>query len=391
MLPFEEALDTVLNSAHRLADERVDIRDALNRVLAEDVTSDIDIPPFDKSLRDGYACRRADLAKELKVVETIPAGYMPSKTIGSNQCAKIMTGAVMPEGADCVLMKEHVETVKENIVRYTGERAEDYISRRAENVAAGQVVLSKGTLLKPHHIAVLAAVGHIRPRVSKAPRVGVIATGSELINPAAKPRPAQIRNSNSYQLVAQIESMGAVATDYGIVEDTQEAIDDMFKKAVADNNVVLVSGGVSVGDFDFVPRILKENNFRLLFEKVAVKPGKPTVFGVSGELCCFGLPGNPVSTFIQFEILMKPFLYKLMGHGYQSHNIRMPLDESLKRRDTERQEWFPVVITQEGTVRLVEYHGSGHISALCDADGLIRVDVGVAEVVEGMIVQVRLV
>ncbi|MEJ2701940.1 MAG: molybdopterin molybdotransferase MoeA [Sedimentisphaerales bacterium] len=391
MLPFEEALRTVLDSAHRLADERVDIRNAVNRVLAEDVESNIDIPPFDKSLRDGYACRRADLANELTVVETIPAGYTPSKAIEPSQCAKIMTGAVMPEGADCVLMREYVETLTEDTVRFAGEDTDDYISRRAEDVAAGQVVLSQGTLLKPHHIAILATVGRIRPRVSKAPRVGVLATGSELIDPAGKPKLSQIRNSNSCQLVAQIEQMGAIATNYGIVEDTEEAIDGAFKKAATENNVVLVSGGVSVGDFDFVPGILKQNGFDLLFEKVAVKPGKPTVFGVSGEVYCFGLPGNPVSTFVQFEILMKPFLYRLMGYDYQPHDLRLPLDGSLKRKDTERQEWFPVTITEARTVKLVPYHGSGHISALADADGLIPVDVGVAQVEEGTIVQIRLI
>jgi molybdopterin molybdotransferase len=391
MLPFEKALGIVLDSARKLTDEPVDKDHAVNRILAEDVTSDVDVPPFDKSLRDGYACRKADLANELVVVETIPAGYIPTKTIGSNQCAKIMTGGVMPKGADCVLMKEYVETTGENNIRFVGEDAPDYISRRGEDIVAGQVILQKGTLLKSYHIAVLASVGHIQPLVSRVPRVGIMATGNELIDPAGKPKPSQIRNSNSYQLVAQIESLGVAATDYGIVEDTKEAIDDMLKKIIDENDVVLVSGGVSVGDFDFVPGILKLNNFHLLFEKIAVKPGKPTVFGVSGERYCFGLPGNPVSTFVQFEILMKPFLYKLMGHDYRCHNVRMPLAESIKRKDTERMEWFPVAITKAGTLKLIEYHGSAHISALTGADGLIHVDVGVAEVEKGTIVQVRLI
>jgi molybdopterin molybdotransferase len=218
-----------------------------------------------------------------------------------------------------------------------------------------------------------------------------MATGNELIEPAGKPKLSQIRNSNSYQLAAQIEGMGAVVKDYGIVKDTKEAIDGMFKKAIGENDVLLVSGGVSVGDFDFVPGILRQNNFNLLFEKIAVKPGKPTVFGVSDKHYCFGLPGNPVSTFVQFEILMKPFLYKLMGHDYRSHNVRMPLDASIRRKDTERLEWFPIVITKAGTVKLIEYHGSGHISALCGADGLIRVDVGVSDVEKGTMVHVRLI
>ena len=169
MLPFEEALGIVLDSARKLTDELVDISNATNRVLAEDVTSDIDIPPFDKSLRDGYACRKADLANDLSVIETIPAGYLPTKTIEPNQCAKIMTGGVMPKGADCVLMKEYVETTSENGIRFVGEDAPDYISRKGEDVIAGQIVLQKGTLLKPYHIAVLASVGHIQSLVSRTP------------------------------------------------------------------------------------------------------------------------------------------------------------------------------------------------------------------------------
>jgi molybdopterin molybdotransferase len=177
--------------------------------------------------------------------------------------------------------------------------------------------------------------------------------------------------------------MGVLATDYGITEDTEEAIDEMFKKVAADNDVVIVSGGVSVGDFDYVPDILRRNNIDLLFEGVAVKPGRPSVFGVSEDIYCFGLPGNPMSTFVQFEILIKPFLYKLMGceHKY----------ESIERRKTERQVWFPAAITAAGTVKLIEYHGSAHISSLCSADGLISMDVGVSQIEKGTVVPLRLI
>lgn len=391
MLAFEEALAVVLDSARRLGGEPVDISRAANRILAEDVKSDMDIPPFNKSAMDGYACRRADLARELAIVETIPAGYTPTQSIGPNQCAKIMTGGVVPEGADCVVMKEYVESPADNAVRVVGEQTADNICRKAEDIKAGQVIVPEGTLLRPHHIAVLASAGHTRPMVSRRPRVGIMATGSELVDPACRPEPSQIRNSNSLQLAAQVESMGGLATDYGIAEDTEAAIDEMFKKAAAENDVVIVSGGVSVGDLDLVPGILRQNNVELLFEGIAVKPGKPSVFGVSQEVYCFGLPGNPMSTFVQFEILIKPFLYKLMGHDYRYPNIQMPLAESIERKNTDRQVWFPVAITGAGAVRLIEYHGSAHISSLCDADGLIRVDVGVARIEKGTVVQVRLI
>jgi molybdopterin molybdotransferase len=391
MLPFEKALNTVLSSVRSLGTERVDITNAANRILAEDVKSDMDVPPFNKSVMDGFACRRTDLDNELAVVETIPAGYTPTKSIGPNQCAKIMTGGVVPEGADCVVMKEYIEIPAENTVRFDGEYTDDNICQKGEDIKTGDVVLSRGTQLGPHHIAVLASVGHTRPMVSKIPRVGIIATGSELVDPTSIPEPSRIRNSNSFQLAAQVESVGAVAKDYGITEDTEKAIDNMIKKAIGENDVIIVSGGVSVGDFDLVPGILQQNNIDLLFESIAVKPGKPSVFGVSEKIYCFGLPGNPMSTFVQFEILIKPFLYKLMGHDYKYHDVRMPLDESIERKKTERQVWFPVAITEAGTVKLIEYHGSAHISSLCGADGLVSVDVGVAKVEKGTIVPVRLI
>ncbi|MHC4168530.1 MAG: molybdopterin molybdotransferase MoeA, partial [Planctomycetota bacterium] len=353
MLLFEEALTIVLNSARPLGAERVSLADAAGSVLAEDVASDMDIPPFNKSAMDGYACRRSDLKNDLTVIETIPAGHTPAKSVGANQCSKIMTGGVVPEGADCVVMREYIDSPAEDVIRFVGEktaatcrgrpaldsragspRHKDNICLKGEDIKAGDVVLRKGTLLKPQNIAVLASVGQARPLVSKMPRVGIIATGSELVDPGSVPKPSQIRNSNSFQLAAQARRVGVPVTDYGITADTKEAIDNTFRKVAAANDVVILSGGVSVGDFDFVPDILRRNNIDLLFEGIAVKPGKPSVFGVSDEVYCFGLPGNPMSTYVQFEILIRPFLYRLMGREHAQYDIRMPLDEDIKRKKT---------------------------------------------------------
>ncbi len=391
MIPFEKALTTVLDSARQLGSERVDITNVVNRILAEDVKSDIDMPPFNKSAMDGYACRRKDLANELTIIETIQAGAPPQRAIESNQCAKIMTGAAVPQGADCVIMVEFTENPTATTIRFVGENTADNICLKGEDIKAGEVVLHKGIRIRPQHIAVLASVGCTQSVVSKRPRVAVLATGDELVHPASKPGPSQIRNSNSFQLAAQIESMGAVAKNYGVAKDTDNAIDKMFKEAVGQSDVVLVSGGVSVGDFDLVPGIFKQNNIDLLFEKIAMKPGKPTVFGVSEKVYCFGLPGNPVSTFVLFELLVKPFLYKQMGHDYTPAAVQIPLGESIRRKKTERQSWIPVVITDAGTLKSVEYHGSAHINALCLADGLVSIDVGVAEIEKGTIVPVRLI
>jgi molybdopterin molybdotransferase len=405
MLPFDEALKIVLDSARKLGCERVDIAHASNRILAEDVESDMDVPPRDRAVFDGYACRRQDLANELKIIETIRAGMPPKKTIGPNQCAKIMTGASVPKGADCIVMVELMENPTAGTVRFTGEKTDDNIRPQGRDIKAGQVVLRSGTRIRPQDIAVLAMVGHAEVLVSKKPKAGIIATGDELVEPHSKPSPCRLRNSNSPQLAAQLERAGTAVTDYGITKDTIDEIDRIFKKAAAENDVVLLSGGVSMGDFDLVPGILKKNNIELLFERIALKPGKPTVFGVMSRaprpriagkmpatpVYCFGLPGNPVSTFVVFELLVKPFLFKLMGHDYAPLNIRMPLDETISRKNTERQGWIPVTITCNGTLKKVEYHDSGHINALCEANGLICMDVGVVEIPKGTIVQVRLI
>ena len=391
MLLVDQALKIVLDSARQLGSERVDISEAASRILAADVKSDIDMPTFDKSAMDGYACRRSDLANELVVIEIIPAGEVPQKTIEAGECSKIMTGAMIPGGADCVIMVEFTEKTGEKTIRFIGEKTSDNICKKAEDMTVGQLVLKKGSAIEPQHIATLACVGCVNPEVIIRPKVGVIATGHELVAPSEKPNVSQIRNSNSYQISAQAEKVGAVVTNYGIVSDGRTSIDSLLKKAIAENDVVIISGGVSMGDFDFVPEILKQNNVKLLFEKIALKPGKPAVFGLCEKSACFGLPGNPVSGFVVFELLVKPFLYKMMGYDYTPLSIQLPLDSLLKRKKTKRQSWVPVSITKMATVKPIEYHGSAHVSALCYADGLINMNIGVAEIEKGTMVPVRLI
>jgi molybdopterin molybdotransferase len=390
MMELHQALKIVLNSARPLGSERVDLDHAMNGVLAEDVVSDLDMPPFDRSMVDGYACRRVDLAGELSVVETIQAGVPPAKTIGPRQCAKIMTGAAVPQGVDCVVMVEQTEPVGHDAIRCRGRQAPDNICRRADDVKAGQVVLKKGDWIRPQHVAVLASVGCIRPLVARRPKVAVVATGDELVEPTVKPGPSQLRNSNTSQLAAQLNTVGVSPSDYGVVKDIEADIDRVLSTALAENDVVLISGGVSVGDFDFVPGALRRNRVKLLFERIAVKPGKPTLFGLSEHSYCFGLPGNPVSAFVMFELLVRPFLFKLMGHVYSPVRIEMRLDEPIARKDTERQSWIPVKLTCRTAVKPLEYHSSAHSLALCEADGLVPVDIGLASIEKGASVQVLL-
>jgi len=389
MVTFRDALKMVMDCARRLDTERIEIRPALNRVLAEDVTSDTDIPPFDKSAMDGYACKKEDLGGELAIIEIIPAGKKPQKTIKPGRCAKIMTGGMVPEGADCVIMKEFVEKSNVNTIRFTGDKTATNICLRGEDIKQGECVLQQGTLIKARHIAILASAGCVKPLVSKKPKVGIIATGNELVEPSEKPDPSHIRNSNSFQLTAQAEQAGAAGSNYGIARDTIEELNSTLKKAIKQNDVVLISGGVSVGDYDLVKDILRENNIKILFEKVAIKPGRPTVFGTGENIFCFGLPGNPVSSFVTFELMVKPFLYKMMGHKYRQPILYAKLHKTITRSKIERDSWLPVIFTEQGQIETIEYHGSAHIHSLCQADGLICIPAGAKEITEGTEIAVR--
>lgn len=389
MITFSEALDIVLRSARPLGTEPVAVADALQRVLAENLVSDIDMPPFNKSAMDGYACRRADLGDPMAVVETIPAGVVPQHPVEPRQCAKIMTGAQVPDGADCVFMVEYSEELDGGRVRFNGKSTKDNICIQGEDVRTGDAVLAKGQLIAAQHIALLAAVGCAQPLVSCRPSVGIIATGSELVCPSDTPTAGKIRDTNSSQLAAQAATMGLQPTVFGIAEDTEETLSAMIAQAQEACDVLLLSGGVSMGDFDLVPGVLRERGFELRFDRVAVKPGKPTTFGIAPTCVCFGLPGNPVSTFAIFEVVVKPFLYKMMGHDYRPPVVEMPLGVAISRRKTGRTAWIPVRRTEAGVVVPVEYHGSAHSQSLCRADGLIAVPHDVAEIPEGETVRVR--
>jgi molybdopterin molybdotransferase len=389
MISQNEAHETMLARARNLGSEPVGLDEALNRVLAEDVRSDMDMPPFIKAAMDGYACRRDDLSGDLQVVDVLKAGEVPRKSIGPGECAKIMTGGMVPEGADCVIMVELTEELEGETVRFTAESTRDNVCQKGEDIQVGEVVLCAGTQLKPQHIAMLASVGCVRPQVGRKPRVGIIATGDELVEPDVKPDISQIRTSNSHQLVAQVLASDCLPTYYGIAMDTEESLDATLKKAMAECDVVLLSGGVSMGDFDLVPGIMKANGLTILFDEIAIQPGKPTTFAVSDDTWCVGLPGNPVATFTQFELLVKPFLYRLMGLEYRPANLRLPMAQTHTRQRAGRESWFPAKITDDGTVVPCEFHGSAHVDSLCEADCLGNMSPGVATLAKGSLVTIR--
>jgi molybdopterin molybdotransferase len=362
---------------------------ALNRVLAEDVFADMDMPPFNKSAMDGYACRHRDLGRELKIIEEIPAGSVPNKIIGENQCARIMTGAMVPEGADFVLMKEFAEKSGPDTIRCTKPSQHSNICYRAEDLREGDRILSKGTLLNPSHIAVLATFGIYWPLVFSIPAVAVISTGNELVEPDQVPREQQIRNSNGPQLMAQLEKMGISADYLGIVNDCEQDVYDSLHYALGKYDVILISGGVSVGDYDYVPAVLEKLGAVIQLHGLNVKPGKHLLFATLKGKAVFGLPGNPVSSFVQFELLVRQFLLKKMGCEKNSTELNVPMAVNYYRQKAENLLFVPVSFTDDGMVQPVEYHGSAHIHAYTMADGILEIPVGKNELMKGEFVHVR--
>lgn len=389
MIAFEEALKIIAREPVRLGMENRQLHDAFGRVLAEDVFSDTDMPPFNKSAMDGFACRRSDLGSRLEIIETISAGDIPQKRIGKGQCSRIMTGARVPDEADCVVMVEHTEADGEGYIRFSGIKTAVNIALRGEDIKKGDLALPGGTLLKPQHIAILASVGCTRPKVYRQPGVAVLTTGDEIVEPHIKPSGTHIRNSNGPQLVAQINGMGAVAGYRGIVGDTPEITGSAIEKALSGSDMIILTGGVSMGDFDFVPSALQENGVTLFFEKVAVKPGRPTVFGRKGDVFVFGLPGNPVSSFIIFELMVKPLLYRMMGYSFKAPAMKLPMGMDFSRRKADRIAWTPVYLNNDGEIMPADYHGSAHIHALGGAWGLMGMPEGVFAYKKGDLVDVR--
>jgi molybdopterin molybdotransferase len=389
MLEYKTALELIISAAEELSSEKVEFQQSLHRVLAADVFYDTDMPPFDKSAMDGFACRKSDLQNELEITETIFAGKSPEKTISKNRCSKIMTGAVVPEGADFVFTKENAEMMDGNRVKCLNPSAGNHICFKGEDVKRGDKVLGKSTRILSRHLPLLAGAGVCQPEVFLLPGVTVFATGTELVEPHIKPGSFQIRNSNSAQLMAQLAEMNISAHYGGIISDDEETLTEKISEAFNLNQVVILTGGVSVGDFDLVPDVLKKLGFNILVESTAIKPGKPMVFARKGNSYCFGLSGNPVSSFIQFELYVKPFLYALMGHTFQPAIFKLPLGEEISRVKSDRIHFIPATVSSGMEVFTLEFHGSAHIHALAKATHLLEIPIDVELIKKGTLVNVR--
>lgn len=388
MTSVNEAQQLVLANCRPMPVEATPLAEAVGRVLAEAAAASGDLPPYDKSMMDGYALRAADLvgdSAEFEVLEVIGAGSVPTREVGRGAASRIMTGAPLPSGADCVVVVERSQAVvgaEPNVERvrlsgpiFSGEN----VMPRGGVVAAGAQVLPRGVKLAAPQIALLAEVGVARPQTHRRPKLAVLATGDELVPPEEAPGPAQIRNSNGPLLVSAAASAGAETQDLGIVRDDESALRAAVEQALR-CDVVVLTGGVSAGMFDLVPKVLAGCGVRQVFHKVDLKPGKPIWFGVregaTHTTLVFGLPGNPVSTLVCFELFVRPALRLLQGTPQDDAvpdliPVRLAVAHSVRG---DRPTYYPsrLSLTPEGIAATpLPWKGSSDQTVLATANGLV--------------------
>jgi molybdopterin molybdotransferase len=324
MIEYHDARALVLSAAKALPAETVPLARALGRTLARDVRAREDIPPFTKATMDGYAVRSADTRRpaadaaagvELEVLEDLPAGRLSRKAIGPGQAARIMTGAPLPAGADAVVMVEDTEASGRTVKVRREVREGDNIGRAGEDLKKNEIALERGTLVGPAEVAMLAAAGLARVAVARRPKLAVIATGDEIVEPGQKKRPGQIRNANGPALTAMAVAAGAAASYLGIARDRRASLAAKLARAKG-ADVLVLSGGVSVGDYDLVKDELGAAGVKPVFWQVRIKPGKPVFFGVRGRQLVFGLPGNPTSAMVTFLLFVRPAVEAMLGRPF---------------------------------------------------------------------------
>jgi molybdopterin molybdotransferase len=401
MISFEEARKIVLDSVRALDSVELPILDTLGLVAAEEVTSAEQIPPFDNSAMDGYAVRAADTAGassdnpvELKVLMDLPAGQHTDQPVGAGEAIRIMTGAPVPPGADTVVQVELTEKTADGNVRILQQHEDDRNIRRAgEDIAVGQNVVRSGDEITPAKIGLLASVGRANLTVIRRPVVAILATGDELLEANEPLGPGKIRSSNSYTLTSQVRSCGAQALYLGIARDTLDDVRAHLEKGL-DADMIISSAGVSVGDYDYVKTALEELGVEFKFTKVAIKPGKPTVFGLMGEKPVFGLPGNPVSSMMTFEQFARPAILKMMG----KRRLLRPvvdaiLEEDIKKKP-ERMSLVRAVARKEGSdyyVTTTGPQGSGILVSMDHANSVIIFKPGFEHLKKGERVKTQLI
>ncbi|MGA9350248.1 MAG: gephyrin-like molybdotransferase Glp [Anaerolineae bacterium] len=406
MISVDEALEYVLKHFEPLEPEEVEILDTLDRVLAEDVYSDMDIPPFDNSAMDGYAVRAADTVGAgpeasitLRVIADLAAGYTTDLVVEAGTAIRIMTGAPLPAGADAVV---RFEETSEGLS--AGERRGDRIEvfrqvvvgenvrPEGEDIRKGELVLAEGTVLRPQEIGVLASLGRARVRVIRRPRVAILATGDELIAIDEPLAPGKIRNSNEYSNAALVQRYGGIPIRLGIARDDVEELTAKIREGLTQKvDLFITSAGVSVGDYDVVKDVLGTEG-EMHFWQVRMKPGKPLAFGEIQGVPLLGLPGNPVSAMVSFEQFARPAILKMLG----KRRLRKPTVEAILEEDVKssgRRNFKRAVITErdgEYYASVTGPQGSGILTSMVKANGLAIIPEGIRQMKAGERVTVQM-
>jgi molybdopterin molybdotransferase len=399
MISVEEALKTILSGCRPLALEKVDILEACGRVIGEDIMAVRDIPSAANSAMDGYAVRFADTKGahdlkpvELKVIETIAAGSVPAKTLKDGQAARIMTGAVIPRGADAVVRREDTEERgKTVLIKVAVPKGLD-IRFPGEDVQKGERVIEAGCVLRPGHIGMMSALGRAFVSVYQRPRVAILSTGDELVDIETDPPPGKIVSSNSYSLAAQVLDCGGIPIMMGICHDKKAELAEKFQLARR-SDVILSSGGVSVGDYDFVKDVMGDIGNAMHFWQVAMRPGKPLAFGAIDDVPLFGLPGNPVSVMVSFEQFVRPYLLKMQGHARIFRQMLKAVSAQDIKKSIGVKNFIRAVVDRENNqyvARITGSQGSGILKSMVVANALMVLDEKVSAVKKGDEVVVQL-
>jgi molybdopterin molybdotransferase len=374
MLSVEEAQREILGRVRVLPSERVDVLAALGRVLAEPIRSTRRIPPWPNSSMDGYAVRAADVrpSATLRVVGRVVAGSLPTRAVGAGEAVRIFTGAPLPGGADAVIPQEDVDAHDGVIALRSAVEPGAYVRPAGEDVREGDLVLEPGRAIGAAEIGLLAALGRTQVAVGRRPRVAVLSTGNELADLGTEPTPAQIPNSNTYSLMAQVMETGGFPLNLGVVPDRLDAIAERIARG-AEADVLVSSAGVSVGELDLVREALVNAGAELHLWKVDMRPGKPITFGSLGGKPVFGLPGNPVSAMVTFELFVRPMLLAMQGRrGTGRLTVRATALAPIVNRGSRRGYLRVVLEARDGRwgARLTGEQGSGILRSMVSADGL---------------------
>jgi len=394
MPSFEQARQQILDKVSALRAERVELAGAAGRVLAEEIVSGADLPPFDNSAMDGFALRSADCASpaRLKITGYVPAGGLAEKAVEPGCAIRIMTGAPVPEGSDAVVPVEETEESGGEVQIAAAVRAGQHIRRRGEDVARGERVLAAGTVLHPPAIGILASLGQREVEVFSRPQVAILSTGDELVELGEAVGPGKIVNSNSVALAAALRSMGAIPVMLGIAGDDPDETRVKLSEGLAVADALITTAGVSAGDRDFVPEVLEGLGVQTVFREVAIKPGGPAGFGLKDGKPVFSLPGNPVSALVVFETLVRPAILKMMGHSrVLPVTLRARLEHEVKKK-AGKLFWLRVSLERregEWLARSAGDQNTGIQTTLLRADGLAMLDAAATRIAAGEVVEVH--